>query len=114
MAIKKVTETTKKTVKKKEEKVVTGNKQNKYEVVAVYPLSVNEIAAEKDLGEKCKKAGFEIAEVDKWGMKTLAYGIKKQSKGYYLRFVIQGGDSAKLENDLRMDDELLRFVIIKI
>ena len=112
MVVKEVVEETKKPVKKK--KKVVGVEKNKYELVAVYPLSVNEIVAEKDLGEKCTKAGFEIVEVDKWGVKILAYKIKKEVKGYYLRFIITEGNAAKLENSLRIDDNLLRFLIIRI
>ncbi len=86
----------------------------KYELLAVYPLSVNEIAAEKGLAEMVKKSGFSITEVDKWGVKTLAYPIKKETKGYYLRFVIENGDTKKVEKELSFDDKILRYILIKL
>jgi small subunit ribosomal protein S6 len=87
---------------------------NKYEVLAIYPLSVNEIAAEKELAEMIKKNGFAIVEVDKWGVKNLAYAIKKETKGYYLRFIIEKGDTKGLEKDLSFNDKILRYILVKI
>jgi len=102
MATKKIT--------KKTEKEAAG----KYELLAVYPLSVNEIAAEKALADMCKKADFSIVEVDKWGVKNLAYDIKGESKGYYLRFVLGEGKVKELENLLKIDDKMLRYIVVRI
>ena len=93
---------------------VRGNDEGQYELLAIYPLSVNEIVAEKALAEVCKKAGFTIVEVDKWGVKNLAYEIKGESKGYYLRFIIKDGTVSKLENALKIDDMILRYIVVKI
>ena len=89
---------------------------NKYELVVIYPTSENEIGAERAIADKCKKRGLKVAEVDKWGTRTMAYEIKKQSRGYYLRLVLDGtADGARLlEKDLQMDDKLLRFLLIRI
>lgn len=86
----------------------------KYELLAIYPLSVNEIAAEKNLADACKKSGFSIVEVDKWGVKNLAYDIKKENKGYYLRFILKGGKVKELENIMKIDDKILRYIVVKI
>ncbi len=89
---------------------------NKYELVVIYPITENEIGAEKQITEKCKKRALKVVEVDKWGTKTMAYEIKKQSRGYYLRLVLEGtSDGARLlEKDLQMDDKMLRFLLIRI
>ena len=89
---------------------------NKYELVVIYPTSENEIGAERQISDKCKKRGLKVVEVDKWGTRTMAYEIKKQSRGYYLKLVLEGNsDSALLlEKDLQMDDKLLRFLLIRI
>jgi len=98
---------TKKTEKKQKEPV------RSYDLIAIYPLSENEIAVEKDLAEKCEKAGFKIVEVDKWGVKALAYDIGKENKGYYLRFVMENGKAADLEKALKIDDKILRYLLIR-
>ena len=87
---------------------------NKYELLAIYPLGENEIAAEKGLAEMVTKNGFAITEVDKWGVKNLAYVIKKETKGYYLRFIIEKGDTKGLEKSLSFDDKILRYILVKI
>lgn len=88
----------------------------KYELVVVYPTSENEVGVEKQLNEKCKKRGLKVVETDKWGNKSLAYEIKKEVRGYYLKLVIEGTTvSAKLlEKDLQMDDKMLRFLMVRI
>lgn len=89
---------------------------NKYELVVIYPTTENEIGVEKAITEKCKKRALKVVSVDKWGTKTMAYEIKKQSRGYYLMIVIEGlAEAAKLlEKDLQMDDKMLRFLMIRI
>ena len=89
---------------------------NKYELVVIYPASENELGAEKQISEKCKKRSLKVVEVDKWGTKTMAYEIKKQSRGYYLKLKLEGSsESAQLlEKDLQMDDKMLRFLLIRI
>jgi small subunit ribosomal protein S6 len=89
---------------------------NKYELVVIYPVSENEIGAEKAITEKCKKRALKVIDIDKWGTKTMAYEIKKQSKGYYLKLNLEGSPSSvkELERDLQMDDKMLRFLLIRI
>jgi small subunit ribosomal protein S6 len=89
---------------------------NKYELVVIYPVSENEVGVEKLLTEKCKKRALKVVEVDKWGTKTMAYVIKKESRGYYLKLSLEGAPTAarELERDLQMDDKLLRFLLIRI
>jgi len=88
---------------------------NKYELVVIYPVSENEIGAEKQITDKCKKRNFKVESVDKWGTKTMAYEIKKQSRGYYLKLNLEGltTSARELERDLQMDDKLLRFLLIR-
>lgn len=105
-----------KKTKTTETKPSMGSTLNKYELVVIYPVSENEIGAEKAITEKCKKRALKVAEVDKWGTKTMAYEIKKQSRGYYLKLTIEGAPTAvtELERDLQMDDKLLRYLLIRI
>lgn len=89
---------------------------NKYELVVIYPTSENEVGVEKQITEKCKKRSLKVVEVDKWGTKTMAYEIKKQSRGYYLKLILEGASESAvlLEKDLQMDDKMLRFLLIRI
>jgi small subunit ribosomal protein S6 len=58
----------------------------------------------------------DCSRMDDWGVRKLAYPIKKSARGryYYLRF---DGDSAliaELERRLRLDDKVLRYQSVNI
>ena len=58
----------------------------------------------------------ECLRMDDWGIRKLAYPIKKAARGryYYLRF--DGGNTliAELERRLRLDDKVLRYQSVNI
>jgi small subunit ribosomal protein S6 len=60
--------------------------------------------------------GGAIISLDRWGMKRLAYEIKKEVQGYYV-YVNYAGTSeavAEIERLFRIDDRLLRYLTIKL
>ncbi len=65
--------------------------------------------------EKYKKIlvdqGAEIIKVDNWGTKTLAYTVKKQSKGCYILVVFDAPPAAiaEFERRMRIDDKVIKF-----
>ncbi len=56
-----------------------------------------------------------IIELNKWGMKKLAYLIKKESQGYYVYCDYAGSPAAvaEIERKFRIDDSVLRYLTIK-
>lgn len=59
--------------------------------------------------------GGEIVEVDEWGMRRLAYPIKKRKSGYYVvvYFRAPGSLIAKLERAMKLNDRLLRYLTLR-
>jgi len=59
--------------------------------------------------------GGQIIELDKWGMKKLAYFIKKESQGFYIYCDYAGTPEAvsEMERKFRIDDAVLRFMTVK-
>ncbi len=57
-----------------------------------------------------------VLTLDDWGKRRLAYPIKKNSKGHYVYFNYVGPSSlvGELERNLRIDDQLLRFLTVKL
>lgn len=49
-----------------------------------------------------------------WGKKKLAYPIKHEAYGYYqlFEFDLEGKELAKLDEKLRLDHEILRFIVV--
>ncbi len=54
--------------------------------------------------------------MDDWGIRKLAYPIKKSARGryYYLRFDGESALIAELERRLRLDDKVLRYQSVNI
>ena len=60
--------------------------------------------------------GGSIVKVDKWGLKTLAYLIKKEPQGYYV-YMDYGATAAavtEMERQFKIDDRLLKFMTVKL
>ena len=57
-----------------------------------------------------------IIDVDRWGIKTLAYEIKKETQGYYvyMNYAAHGTTVSEIERIFRIDDRLLRYLTIKL
>ncbi len=61
-------------------------------------------------------AGGSIVDIDEWGIKTLAYEIKKETQGYYvyMNYAAPGSIIKELERIFRIDDRLLRYLTVKL
>ncbi len=72
------------------------------------------------LKEKCTSIlaenGGKVIATEYWGARRLAYRIKKNRKGHYLFFRIDSPASAvqELERLLRIDEDVIRFLIIRV
>lgn len=75
---------------------------------------VNDIVA--TLSDAIKKEGGEVVNVDNWGLKTLAYRIKKNRKGYYVVLNISAPANAIFEYErlARLNEDIIRFMTIKV
>ena len=58
--------------------------------------------------------GGAITQEDHWGVRKLAYEIEKQNQGDYmlLRFTGPGGSVAEIDRFLRLDDQVLRHLVV--
>lgn len=59
--------------------------------------------------------GATIDEVQEWGIQSTSYPIKKKSSGYYVNayFNAPGALIVKLERQLEIDDNVMRYLTIK-
>ena len=60
-------------------------------------------------------AGAAITNVDEWGKKRLAYEIQKMKEGFYYFIQFEGETTvpAELEERLRIEETVLRFLCVK-
>ena len=75
---------------------------------------VNNIVS--DLSEVIKKEGGEVVRVDNWGLKTLAYRIKKNRKGHYVLMNISAPANAiaEYERVMRFNEDIIRYMTLKV
>lgn len=86
------------------------------------------LIARQDLGDKeiekiidsltniLKKNKATVVSTELWGLRPLAYKIEKNKKGHYVMLQIEGdGESIKeLERNMRIDENIIRYLSLKI
>ena len=91
----------------------------KYEsvLIARQDLGASQVSAiVSDLSNVIAKEGGEVVRVDNWGLKNLAYRIKKNRKGYYVVLNISAPASAIFEYErlVRLNEDIIRYMTIKV
>ena len=92
---------------------------NLYEhtIIARQDSSVSQI---KQIKEKyidiINKNKGNIVQTQEWGLMNLSYLIKKNKKGNYIHFKIEGDGSLikELEKNEKLDKNLLRYLTVKV
>jgi len=89
----------------------------KYETMFIIKPGLDEEAT-KAVIEKflnlLKEKGSEIESVEEWGMRRLAYEVKKVREGYYVlvNFSAEPSTVAELERVFRISGDILRYIVI--
>ncbi|MGD8561248.1 MAG: 30S ribosomal protein S6 [Desulfarculaceae bacterium] len=62
------------------------------------------------------EAGANVAKVDNWGRRRLAYEVKKFTKGYYVLFEYGATPEAvaEMERNFKIDENVIRYLTVKI
>ena len=70
----------------------------------------------EDLSNVVKKEGGEVVRVDNWGLKNLAYRIKKNRKGHYVLMNITAPANAiaEFERVMRFNEDITRYMTVKV
>ena len=68
------------------------------------------------LEETVRKAGGTVIETEVWGVRKLAYMIKKQTSARYysIHFTAPGDVIAKLERQYHLEDEVMRWLTLEM
>jgi small subunit ribosomal protein S6 len=62
-----------------------------------------------------EKLGAKLIKKEDWGLRTLAYPVKKAKKAYYILMEYEAPADAmiEMERTMRFDEQVLRFLTIK-
>ena len=91
---------------------------NNYELALVVTAKIED-DARAEVVEKAKayitRAAGVITNVEEWGKKRLAYEIQDQREAYYYFIHLEAETSvpAQVETDLRIMDNVLRYLIVR-
>lgn len=99
--------------------VVAEGGRRDYELVIIIAPEATEERLEARLNSISQYVtghGGTIASMDKWGKRRLAYPIKKFVEGNYVIFklMLPPGASRELENNLRIYEDVLRYLMMKV
>ncbi len=93
-------------------------KLRKYETLfIIHPDRVDEKDAVLErLTELISQDEGQVLKIDEWGMRKFAYPIEKKKQGYYIlmEFAAPAETPAKLEQNFRIDERVIRFIIVKL
>ena len=85
--------------------------------IATPELSTNELdSLNEKIASILEKNGSKIIKKEEWGIRTLAYPIKKNTRGNYNNLYIDGNNKIikELEQFERYDERIIKFLSIKI
>jgi small subunit ribosomal protein S6 len=70
----------------------------------------------KAFGKVVNDNGGEVKKTESWGLRTLAYKIKKNRKGHYTLFHLEAPAKAvvELERQMRLNEDVLRYMTVSI
>lgn len=91
----------------------------KYEsvLIARQDLGASQVSAlVSDMSNVIANQGGEVVRVDNWGLKNLAYRIKKNRKGHYVVLNISAPATAIAEYErlLRVNEDVIRYMTVKV
>lgn len=60
--------------------------------------------------------GAKVVKTENWGLRNIAYRIKKNRKGFYVFFGIDGPAAAinELERNIRLNEDIIRFMTVRV
>ncbi len=70
----------------------------------------------KNIVDIIERESGKIEKIDQWGMRDLAYPVKKQMRGFYVLLVYEGPARlvAELERNLRITEGIYKFLTVRL
>jgi small subunit ribosomal protein S6 len=95
--------------------ILTAMQQN-YELMIIFPVTVGEDGQKKvfDTVATAIKGSGKVTSTKDFGKRKLAYLINKQAEGnyYLMEFTANGADAGSIDNKLRNNDTVLRYLLL--
>ncbi|EKE78183.1 30S ribosomal protein S6 [Oceanibaculum indicum] len=85
--------------------------------IARQDISTTQVEAlTEQFSEIIKNNGGEVKSLEQWGLRSLAYKIKKNRKGHYVMFNIDAPAAAvaEMERNMRLNEDVLRCLTLRV
>lgn len=88
---------------------------NKYALTLILKHDLEEKARKELLGSVTKKFG-KLEKEELWGVRDMAFPIKRQNKGYYVHYFFEADPQVArtLDNDLKMEEDIIRHLLVRV
>lgn len=86
-------------------------------IIARQDISTQQVEAlAEQMSGYITDGGGEVAKVENWGLRNLAYKIKKNRKGHYVLFNIDAPVPAvkEMERNLLLHEDILRYLTLRV
>lgn len=69
-----------------------------------------------DLAKIVESNGGKVVKTEQWGLRNIAYKIKKNRKGHYIMLALDApaGAVAELERNVRLSEDIIRYLTIRV
>ena len=89
----------------------------RYELTIIFDSSLEESVLQAEITKVEKQitdAKGDVKNIDRWGVRRLAYLINNHHQGYYVLFQFESkpGLTTEIERNLRINDNVLRFLTV--
>lgn len=88
-----------------------------YEILIILRSDVDEKTAINGVKKVLDENKITVTEETVWGLRTLAYPIKKQKQGRYVLFVVESPKAGSIQNaqrELLIHDNVMRFTLVAL
>jgi small subunit ribosomal protein S6 len=91
---------------------------NNYEVLYIIESSLDEAAREAAISKYesvITAGGGVVSSIDKWGIRKFAYPINYKNDGFYVLMTFSSSPEMpkELERQMRISDEVIRYMVIR-
>lgn len=92
---------------------------NSYNLTLVLKPDMDEKMRKTLLDSVAKRLIGEDGKIDKedmWGAKDLAYPIKKQTKGFFVHYVVTTDpkNGKAIDKTLKLEEDILRYLLVRV
>ena len=91
---------------------------NNYETLFILDPEIPEEEIDTQIGRitsYVEKAGGSVVDTDRWGMRRMAYEIRKKRQGFYVLMTFHANSPSiqDIDADFKLDQRVLRHIIVR-